>query len=67
MLNKVLITQPIGPNGEFGSVTVAFVNGQLQASVNLSPKAALAAAAKDVGGVVAPEVATFLDNAIGLA
>ena len=67
MLNKTLITQPIGPNGEFGSVTLAVVNGQVSASLNLSPKAALDAIAKDIGGPIPAEVATFLENAVGLA
>lgn len=71
MLNVKIISQPIGPNGEFGSVDVAFVNGQLVSSVTLSPKAAIDAAAKDLaaksGSPIPGEVATFLEGAVGLA
>jgi hypothetical protein len=67
MLNKVLIDQPIGPNGEFGSVRVAVVDGKLVSSVELSPKAALDAIAKDIGGPVPAEVAQFIELAGGLA
>ena len=71
MLNLNIIKQPIGPNGEFGNVSVDFVNGQLVSSVTLSPKAALDAAAKDVakstGSPIPGEVATFIEGAVGLA
>lgn len=71
MLNVKIISQPIGPNGEFGSVDVAFVNGQLSSSVILSPKAALDAAAKAIAGTsgnpIEAEVASFIENAVGLA
>lgn len=66
MLNKVLIEQPIGPNGEYGSATLSVVDGKLVSSVSVSPKAVLDAAAKDIGGV-APEVAQFLETAVGLS
>lgn len=65
-MNLVIGTWPIGANGEFGSVTVAFVNGQLTSSVALSPKAALDAAAKKIGGPIPAEVALFLEGSIGL-
>lgn len=65
-MNKTLITQPIGPNGEFGTITIALVNGKLVSSVNLSPKALIDSLAKDIGGPVPAEVATFLEGAIGL-
>jgi uncharacterized membrane protein YgaE (UPF0421/DUF939 family) len=67
MLNKELIVQPIGPNGEFGTVTVGFVDGQLVSSVKLSPKAALDAIAKDIHNPMAQTAATFIEGAIGLA
>ncbi len=67
MLNVKIITQPIGPNGVYGSVDVAFVEGKLQASVNLSPKGCLDEAAKAVGGATAEAVATFVEGAIGLS
>jgi hypothetical protein len=71
MLNLNVIKQPIGPSGEFGMVSVDFVNGQLVSSVTLSPKAALDAAAKDLaaktGSVIPAEVAVFLEGAVGLA
>lgn len=67
MLNLEIGTYPIGPNGEYGTVTVGFVNGKLSASVALSPKAAIDAAAKKIGGVVPAEVAAFLESSIGLS
>lgn len=67
MLNKLLIVQPIGPNGEYGSCSVSVVDGKVVASVSLSPKAALDAIAKDIGGPVPAEVAQFIENAVGLS
>ena len=67
MLNAKIISQGIGPNGEFGTVDVSVVDGKLVAGVTLSPKACLTAAAKDVGGTIAPEVALFIESAVGLA
>lgn len=71
MLNVKIISQPIGPNGEFGSVDVAFVDGKLMSSVSLSPKAAIDAAAKDIAGktgsAIPAEIAAFLEGAVGLA
>lgn len=66
MLNHEIGTYPIGPNGEYGSVTIGMVDGQLVSSVKLSPKAALDAMAKKIGGPIPAEVAQFLENAIGL-
>lgn len=66
MLNMELGNFPIGPNGIYGSVKIAFVNGQLVSSVLLSPKAALDAAASAMGGSLPAEVAKFLEGAVGL-
>lgn len=67
MLNKELGTFPIGPEGKYGTVSVAIVEGKLVSSVALSPKAALDAAAAHLpGGAIPQEVAQFLENAVGL-
>lgn len=66
MLNVNLENAPIGPEGVYGTAAIAIVDGKLQVSVSLSPKAVLDAVAKKVGGPIPAEVATFLESAIGL-
>lgn len=65
-MNQKIGVFPFGPEGKFGSVEVSMVDGQLVASVKLSPKALLDEAALKVGGPIPAEVAAFLENAIGL-
>lgn len=67
MLNVKLVSQPIGANGVYGTVDVAFVDGKLVAEVSLSPAGCLNEAAKVIGGPVAGQVATFLEGAVGLS
>jgi hypothetical protein len=67
MLNLDIVKAPIGPNGEYGAADLAIVDGKLQVSVQLSPKAVLDAAAKKIGGPIPAEVAQFLEQAIGLS
>lgn len=72
MLNAKIISQPIGPNGEFGTVDVSLVEGKLVAGVTLSPKACVDAAAKDIakvagGSAIPGQIAGFLEAAVGLA
>lgn len=67
MLNKDLGSWPIGPNGVYGSAKVAIVEGQIVGSLALSPKGIIDAVAKDIGGPVPAEVASFLEASIGLA
>lgn len=67
MLNKDLGSWPLGPNGAYGQAKVAFVDGKLVASMELSPKGALDAVAKDINNPLATEVATFLEASTGLS
>jgi hypothetical protein len=65
-MNENLLSFPLGPNGEYGAVSLALVNGQLVQSTTLSGKALLDALAKKIGGPVPAEIATFIENTFGL-
>lgn len=67
MLNVKIGSFPIGPEGKYGSVDIAIVDGKLTQSTSLSPKAVLDEAAKAIGGAVPAEIATFLEASVGLA
>lgn len=67
MLNAKIGTFPIGPNGIYGEVDIAVVDGKLVQSTTLSPKAVLDEAAKLVGAPWAAEAAQFIEGTVGLA
>lgn len=65
MLNVKIISQPIGPEGIYGSVDLNVVDGKIVSAVTISPKGILDEAAKKIGGS-APAIAAGLESAVGL-
>lgn len=65
-MNDTLASGGIGPSGEYGSYSVGFVSGKLNASLNISLKSILNAAAAKIGGTWASAAATFIEGAVGL-